>query len=650
MIWVLIIAAVVVLLLIWVAVKLFIAAVKEIGVAVIIWRLLVGHHVKRGPRTDAGWFTWARHDYPNVGRVYRWHRMPRALHGLVKASMFVGIPAAPWLAIEYTTWFLVFVGTLLAAALAFAGRALYRRIKAHRQDVEVLQPLYDALTSLAAYPPLDLPSKWLTVDGEPSDDEIAADEEAGTEDAGADLHVRLSVPTTFAGGVGAKMDILRTVSEHFEVPLKARWKMRGRSPHVVMTRAPRPPSKVSLADQLELIDARGSVENLLIGYDDKERPIWHRLDRDGPHILGSMGTGGGKSTFLGGIGSQVLHHGAAHLAICDPKMGASLPQLEGVPGVTLAVTTETMWWMTHQVRLEMERRYDAGFSTHAKCVAAGVQPIFLFIDELNELIAYSEEMWADLAPKGQKERKKMPFIRDIARLSTQARGARIYLVIQAQRFGADLFNPTVRDQFMLKATARIEPAAWDSVVAAGRKPYMAKVPGRGALAISGEITPVQYVYGSPDEQRELALRQPAGIEHFEFPPIPQEIEPWWTDAKPWAVMDADDPRRDPDYVAGHSRHVTRDRDDSKDFDESTCGDECDEDQDGVTVIRQPGVPARVTIAAACRDDAIDATADAMRQAMSRDRRRGLPTPVKEDGGYDLIELSNWWHSRQQVGS
>ncbi|MFI0923372.1 hypothetical protein ACH4TP_05420 [Streptomyces sp. NPDC021012] len=110
------------------------------------------------------------------------------------------------------------------------------------------------------------------------------------------------------------------------------WRPAGRDPHLIVRKKDRPPASLGLDDPgVRDLLASAPEFALLIGLGAGRKTVSVDLDHDSPHVLISVGTGGGKSTILRTIACQFLRNGAqAH--ILDFKR-ISHTWARGIPGV-----------------------------------------------------------------------------------------------------------------------------------------------------------------------------------------------------------------------------------------------------------------------------------------------------------------------------
>lgn len=191
-----------------------------------------------------------------------------------------------------------------------------------------------------------------------------------------------------------------------------------------------------------------------IGYN-ADGPIYIDI-ASAPHVLIAGTTGSGKSVMMHNIIVSLLYKNTpadAEFYMMDPKM-VELSLYENIPIVTRCDVDPRAALATlaglHHIMMARYKILKSRGARHAS--AAGMKEIYVFIDELADLMFYSK-----------KETEK--YISCIARLG---RAAGIHLIIATQRPTRDILTGQIKLNIPCRVALAV-PAAVDSVVILGHK-------------------------------------------------------------------------------------------------------------------------------------------------------------------------------------
>lgn len=165
------------------------------------------------------------------------------------------------------------------------------------------------------------------------------------------------------------------------------------SPPVLWLRAcPNPPQLVTFEQVRELAE-NTPVGEFFFGLGARMKAFGVSLSGDSPHILASIGSGGGKSQFGKWMALQALRRGARVVIIDIVKRGASHKWAKGVPGVEIYRHPDT----AHQALIDLSELVEA------RCEANWVegesldnQQVLLIIEESNRTLRKLQAYWVNV--------------------------------------------------------------------------------------------------------------------------------------------------------------------------------------------------------------------------------------------------------------
>jgi hypothetical protein len=613
-----------------------------------LWRFGSGGELDGKARTDAGWTTPGSTVYTRTGSASRWSHLPR-LHRagyrwagvLILVLTWYGMRSVPWLVFA-----LYVVGGLAGAT--FGVMNAVRTYQRRRFDQTVVRPLYEAIAhrmGAEQYPAAQM-SRLLVV---PMDYQT-----------NPNTRIVLALPSTFGTDARVQTELGRLVQNKLGVELDGHWSHVGQ-PYVEWTHRPQPPEAVTAADIMAQIEAAEDGEGVL-GLGSRGESIAISLDSETPHVGMSIDTGGGKSSILRGLLAQYRRKGA-ELIICDPG-GGSLPEFEGVPGVTIVTHVADIWNMIDRVQEEMERRYEERMANPA----AKFRRLILTLEEGNDLYLQSVMYWEEIKQKGDKA--VPPIYAKLAQLMVKARKVRIHVFVpyqymEAKYVGGATYGPLIRSQFGMKILARYSVNVWKFLVGTTPVPRASRHPGRGVVVIGMDIRQCQFAWWTPEEARQFALgdEDASSVTSEEIIDRLRQEDPTVTDVTGRPSLYVVNGGRD-DNDAGQADD---DEDEGEEFDQETAeekdeesasesGDEADDDEkdevrEGATI---PAPPRRYTLAHAARERIVPLSAGALRQAKSTAKTKGwyFPAGRTTDGTttYTARELQRWYENRQRPAS
>lgn len=557
------------------------------SLAAVMGRFVAGLPLSGEHKTNATAFRRATEITHPSGRASKWAHLPHA-HRAVYRMLSVGTIAAT--TIGYVTH--PFATEATGAGVASTG-AVWGAMKARQRTAAwnrqrtVVRPLARALAPIVEMTEIEVNSGLMVPDkiGEP------------------ESFVRVPLPEHYAGRVAQLADISRIVGQRVGGEWDASWQLKSAPFYVHFSPKPAPPGRVMWADVVDIVKATTQGRPVL-GLGARGETI--KLDFDGEiaHLAGSVGTGGGKSSFMRSMVAQFSYHGVDEFHVFDTKM-VSLQGMEPIPGMHIYTSVPDIWDGIAYLRAEMDRRYSVLLADPK----ASFPRIIMIFEEQNAYAIETSIYWKQNRPQGVKE-QTAPVWQDFAMLLLKARQVNMNALSMYQYLNnvAVGNNIALRGQYGLKLLGRFDPQMWDLLVDAKPRMESSAVPGRMIAVMGGSRRIVQVPLVSADEAVEFALSRPGG-----FPGVD--------------VTSRSGGGRSPSMDAVSQRDVTP-------------------------------VEPRYTLPEACREGILPMSPDAARQARHRDRRKPVgqqtfPTGSLSDSGeetYTAGELRYWLESRQSAGT
>jgi hypothetical protein len=483
---------------------------KKTGPHVYAFRFLAGRPMDGTRRTNATFLRGADRDLTSHQRSARWHWLP----GWKRAAWRTGgLALALALAYGYATareaTELAGLGGL-AVALAVAALWGHIRIRNWHLDRRIGRPLYHTLSGITGHDHTENHRHHLT---------IPRNFRTNTK-----ARVKLKLPYTFEG----KPEELRRLHGLFARRLGGEWDMiphfSEHPPHVEFIPSPAPPNSVSFADILPALEKSNSSV-VIVGIGTHETIESIDLDNEAPHVAISMGTGGGKTSLLRLIISQLIRHGVPRIDIIDPKR-ISHNWARHIPGVYIHRTMAEQMKAIQAFRTEMESRYDALEDDDSLKFPRHV----LIIEEQNSWINYAKQYWADYrneltsAERGRTPREN-PAIGDLGFILNQGRQSRMNVFSVYQRMSARASGGgDLRENYYAKLLARFSPQTWKILVGTTPVPRSSKINGRAKFVLGEDDKWIQLAFITETDAREYAARAAEAAESGE-PPADDGPEP-----------------------------------------------------------------------------------------------------------------------------
>jgi hypothetical protein len=505
------------------------------------WRYFVTGREITGPGDNATFFHDATMDrgYPLM-RPYqvltraRWRRVarrnaligvPATLLGLETLADIVEAPAN-WLdltppAWTGVPWFDLLQGYAGAGTLAASVIVVPKIRAAHairKPAKEFIYPSVQVATKILGVPyrkrdalhMLDLPKNW----GQ------------GTEEIPVDAVMpRLFLPAVPLDAA-VKKRIVANVGARLGIPNpEGDWQEVGGRAHVTFRAFPLPPVKLDAAKVMPAIEA-ADVSHPVIGFAQGHTPVALDYEEESPHVLGSGGSGTGKSTLARLILAKRMAKGNGLIVLdykrvshiwahdMDRDRARYFYKIDEIHDALVMIDVE----LTHRMHGPVEL-----LGTH--------RPVDILIEELNSLTAMLRVYWREkrseikrqnaydlkLNPESDVTEPPLlsPAIQAIANVTNLGRQVLMFAHVFGQRVSANALGANggdIRENFQSRMIAKWTRKTWAMLTDV---PYIVCPSGpRGiwALVQGDKVSIVRVPYVSDEEARTLALSGPEPME------------------------------------------------------------------------------------------------------------------------------------------
>jgi hypothetical protein len=472
------------------------ATLKEHGALRLTWRFMTGAHLDGKIRTDAGWLARGTKVLHPTGRASRWAHMPR-LHraGWRLGVLLAVVLTAAGLVLDAAVAVPAILG-VGAAAAALGGWRLVRIGRFWRHNQRVVTPLAAALA-------LPLQS---------TAPEVARRLHVPLRYQHKDAAIRAALPPHWQGTDPQREAVGRIIGQR----LGGEWTTRvSRSPLLLIaSHPPEPPARVAFAEVADLIRTQGSIDKILIGLGTSAAPVWLDFSDEIAHLGVSVGTGGGKSSFLRLIAAQLAYWGCADFPVIDSKL-VSLDGMEALPGLRIYRTVEEQWEAIGGQVAEMEDRYAQLLADRR----ATFPVTAMLLEEQNDAAIEWRSYWNQA--KGSKDPATPPVYNDITKYMIKGRQVRkrvigVYQMLSHNACGG-IDASVMRSSYGAKALSRYSHQQWDSLTGIRPRVASSAIPGRWVVVLGNHVRHVQVPFGTPEELCAFALSSP----HRGTPPSPR---------------------------------------------------------------------------------------------------------------------------------
>lgn len=463
----------------------------------ILFRFVSGRDLDGIERTDATFFQKGTISVrPHITRPSRWSMLPGYVRVVVRfACVAVAFYSAKWHAQDRDNQVIVMWSIIGFVFVVFAGwwmvrtgRRTVASVRARRVLRQWIRPLHFALYGVLNVPRETDPLSYIDVPANFERDDEAI--------------IRIGLPDTFTAEPKMRTLIASTVAEKLALgDVDPVWRVSGREPHLVMKRAPQPPSILTFADALPLFTAAEDKMPVL-GLGPRQSVVAINLDEESPHIAISAGSGGGKSVMARTLISQALSRG--HLACIADVKRVSHRWAKGLPGVAYARNGEEIHHMLIALAAEGERRYDL-IDEHGEEYAVNFPRVYVLLEELNATMSRLQKYWDNVREKS--DPKRSPAVDAIGDLLFMGRACRIHVIAIAQMLTANAIGgPAARENFAIRILSRYTMNA-AKMLAPEVTPFpkSSKHRGRVQVVIGGEATATQVAFLTEDEARTFVI-------------------------------------------------------------------------------------------------------------------------------------------------
>jgi hypothetical protein len=442
----------------------------------IFFRYVSGRPINGRVYTDSTFFQPGTKIFTPNERASRWAKLP----GWKRAAWRIMVPGATgttlWLYLTHPATFWLIVGSSVIGTVALLTLLIVKTIKGWTFRRKVRKPLTKALA-----PVLDMAPEQV-------DRALVLPVRGRNE-------IRVPLPDHFSGDAKKTAEINRIVHQRMggEWDLEPNYRIAPFYFHFTPT--PAPPGFVSLADVIEAVRAT-TQDKPVLGLGTRSETVYLDFTGEIAHLAASIGTGGGKSSFLRFLMAQFAYHGCRDFEVIDVKM-VSLEGMENLPGLRYHRHIQECWDAIARIRREMDQRYEIRLQNPNREFPRKI----VLLEEQNAFAELTRVHWKDQGGKGT-----APVWSDITLILTMARQVNINLIGMYQRMSAKASGGgELRDQYGLKLLSRFSPQAWDALVGSRPRGANSVIPGR-AIAVMGDTQrTVQLPLVSAEEAMSLAL-------------------------------------------------------------------------------------------------------------------------------------------------
>lgn len=346
--------------------------------AAIGFRLLAGRELDGKPRTDAGWSQPGTQPLTPHGRASRWahyhHRRRAGIRlGAITTLVLVGYGALTnWGATSSTLRVIAWV------AMTAAGWMVVEKSRRWSHYHSYIAPTAVALSDMLGISRKTDPRLWVHVPTEHR--------------TNPDKTVTIDLPETYHAPVAQQKRLMDVAAKRLSM-LSPDWgiEWEGAHPILWLKASPTPPQLVTFEQVRELAEMC-PVGEFVMGLGSRLVPGTVSLAGDSPHIMASIGSGGGKSQFGKWMALQALRRGSRVVIIDIVKRGASHKWAKGVPGVEIYrhpnTAHDALIALSELVENRCEANWDQGD-------VIDNQQVLLIIEESNRTLRKLQTYWAN---------------------------------------------------------------------------------------------------------------------------------------------------------------------------------------------------------------------------------------------------------------
>lgn len=446
-------------------------------------RFVLGRDLDGKRRTDARWSSPGTQTTEPYGQASRWASQTHRRRAKVRNGALVGLfllvaggvvsPADTATTVRVMVW-------LLGAALVWVVVEKCRRWS-HVQTY-IVRPAA-GLADMLGIPRRTDPRLWVHV---PTDHRTNPDKQVTIDLLGG--YTATAAQQKHHASVAAKLF-------HMDSP---DWGINYESsPPVMWFRAcPQPPQLVLFEQVRELAEAT-PYEEFLFGLGSRMSPFSTSLTEDSPHVLASMGPGGGKSQFGKWMALQAIRKGSRVMIIDIVKRGASHKWAKGVRGVEIYRTPAA----AHTALLELSELVETRCESYWNHGETGDdQQVLLIIEESNRTIRKLQSYWT----LGLGQTKTSEAVLAIEGILCVGREAKVNAVTFGQRMSAQASGGgDARETYGVRVGNRYSRQTARMLFDCNPLPPSPKEPGRVQVVIGQTATQIQLPYLPDDDPAPL---------------------------------------------------------------------------------------------------------------------------------------------------
>ncbi|MDF4254726.1 hypothetical protein [Streptomyces sp. WMMB303] len=374
--------------------------------------------------------------------------------------------------------------------------------------------------------------------------------------------IRLKLPWSYVGSDHEK-DVLSTLmNSRLPGEWAGRWHRQGQEQYADWTHKrptktapdPEPPAKVDLFGERmqEAIEA-APEGTYILGVDAQDEITELPLIGEESHIAVSVGTGGGKSSLLQTLAVQVIRQRGTVVAI-DPKM-VSLQCLHGIEGVHIYDDPGQGGDMRRVLEWASQVTDSRFYEMREGCTE--FPPLFLFLEECNELTDILKTVWAETKEPGAPSQD--PIWTKVASVLRRGRQVNVHVVAVFQDLrDTDFGGVSLGLLFPYKLMGAYAKKQWDRIIGSNvAMPPSERKAGRLVGVKNGNAFRFQAAYAIVEDPEDRKLTKEERTEKAEGRmreyATTLRARHGWNRDRLYVLPPTPSPRRRPDLLERMSR-------------------------------------------------------------------------------------------------
>lgn len=448
-----------------------------------VLRFVSGRELDGMPRTDASWSRRGTRDFEY--RPWRWYRWSYRRRAIIR---FV-IPVAAGLALYGGT---TNVQSLYLSVLVFfwLGVSILLWLMIHwvRKWTHYFKWYPRVAAALAERLKISRhihPTEWIDIPPGHQDD--------------PDKVCTIKLPHDYAGNVNQQESLAQLAADTLGlIDFQHYFVMGEESPVLKIWTMPRPPKKV-LFEDVRTACEQACETDLVVGIDADDKPVLISLEQDSPHILCSIGSGGGKTILCKSIACQALYKGFRVIIIDCVKRGSQAKWAKSIDGVEIYRHID----VAHDALLELQAEIDARCENYWSYDHDNDQRIILVIEEANQTQRRLQSYWANELGG----RRTSPAILAIENILCVGREPKVNVLTVGQRMSAQASGGgDARENYGVRLANRFSPQTARMLFGEiDPLPRSSTHPGRVQMVTGGKAIEVQIPFVRSDDAVSWAL-------------------------------------------------------------------------------------------------------------------------------------------------